>query len=395
MIFAVYSRCVPLFTRHEQFISRYNCFFMLNYYQPSIWPFLHTKRYQLSSDIRQQYFFSFEDGLWELLHWLKIKSGAKVLVPDFYCMDVVKNIEQHGYRVIFYPLDEHFQIKLHRFSELILEHEPAVVVVFHACGIKNILLGDGSLFHIVPPSTVVIEDSVQSLIDPTQMVIRRKNHIVMDSLRKVSPLPGSMMYTNAATFSQDGEDWQPVSYVTEWWYVASASIWYAIFRMVLWIGMVSRFPWLVKIAHEIILKKHDDIIGDSTRGYRGFPIWAYLHRYINFSKIAACKAKQVSVYQSKLDKLLEVPELQKYFYRITYNSTDTGSLHVFPVGLRMPLSQSALHWLHASGAVVWQKFPDAPWSTDKGVLFLPLGFHVSEADIQHVCLLLAKLPQQW
>ncbi len=367
---------------------------MLNYYQPSLWPFLRLKRYTLPEGLQQYYFFSFEDGLWELLRQRQIPVGSVIFIPDFYCIDVVENIEQHGYRVVFYPLDEHFQIEAKDFSQLICQHHPRVVVIFHACGITSQLVADDSWPTGMSDEIIVIEDNVQRLTDPEQLTITRKNHLVMDSLRKVSPLQGSMMYGHKSGFDVAGQIWQPHKGLAEFGYVIAATAWYTLFRMTLGMAMKFELVGLTKFAHEVILKKHDDLVGDSTRGYLGWSGAKWVHSHFNFARVAESKTQQVIQYQAELDVLLTSSHAKSYFYSIHIPATDFGKLHVFPVGLRRPLSSSALNWLHQHGAVVWSKFPDAPWSRSRGVLFLPLGFHVSNADIVRMMNLLHQLPQQ-
>lgn len=134
---------------------------MIHYYQPFLLPFLHRKRYRVPDAIQREYFVSFEDALWKLLPTYGITHGSTILVPDFYCMDVVNNIQSHGYTVRFYALDDHFQ-NIDPFPKLIKKTDPAAVIIFHACGIRN-KKADTWIRENADGNLLIIEDAVQTL----------------------------------------------------------------------------------------------------------------------------------------------------------------------------------------------------------------------------------------
>lgn len=82
-----------------------------NYYQPWLFPFLSLRKRYVPDGITRYTYHSFEDGLWDLLQHRGVARGAVILVPDFYCMDVISNIQNHGYTVVMYPLNKQFQIR--------------------------------------------------------------------------------------------------------------------------------------------------------------------------------------------------------------------------------------------------------------------------------------------
>jgi hypothetical protein len=347
----------------------------INYYQPWLRPFLGKKKTELPDGVKSYYYYSFEDGLWDLLS-NKFPRGNKLifLIPDFYCLDVIENIKARGHRVIFYPLDKDLQIAPKLFETFISKYRPDIVIVFHACGIT-------SQVNLVQ-NCLVIEDCVHRLVNPAKIKPANDRHIMMDSLRKVSPLPGSRMFGTgkALSFSQAKNSYLNL-------YSIESLFYYIIFRFLLKIGCVTKSSTLIKKAHELTLKKHDDIIGDSRLSYRGMGIFKGLINRINYTKLEQVKDWQVKSYIKNFQKIFS----GKVFYRITIPESDYKYLHVYPLGFRTKPNKKVEELLQSKGIVVWFKFPDCPWSGSKGVLFLPLGPHISGDQISFTAKILVDL----
>lgn len=354
---------------------------MINYYQPFLLQFLQRNAYTLPPEIKQYYYYSWEDALWDLLEKKNIPKGSTILVPDFHCMDVIDNIENHGYQVAFYPLNEHFQIDTQTFTTYIDKKKPHVIILFHACGITCTLFQDTSWLSHIDKNTIVIEDCVHRFVNPTNITFIHSNHIVMDSLRKDSPLRGGFVYGQKEfmNFAQtktllDG-------------YTVSSSIYYVFFRLILEFTALIPLPSLTKYAHEVLLKRHDDIIGDSLTPHRGLPLIPLLHRFMNFKKLEGVKTQQVKLYKELTNTLLEQQKKGSkliQFYPVTIPFSDYPHLHVYPLGIKGKAPDDFLPFLHKKGIIVWIKFPDSPWSQRQEVLFLPLGFHMKEKDITYI-----------
>lgn len=141
---------------------------------------------------------------------------------------------------------------------------------------------------------------------------------------------------------------------------------------------------LMHIAYERILKRHDELIGDSIKSHAGYPLIEFIHRHIHFEKIRAKKYEQVQRYQ-RFFRAINVPSP---LYKIKITNRDTYNMHVYPVGLRHTHAQVIARKielaLHEKNIPVWFKFPDAPWCKTRAVLYLPLGFHISDADIHRI-----------
>lgn len=306
--------------------------------------------------------------------------GSVLLVPDFYCIDVTDNIRAHGYTVGFYPLDDHFHIDETTLIAHIHKHKPAVLIVFHACGITGV---PTSVMHRIlrkHPRLLCIEDAVQRLVEPGSVRLISPRHYLIDSLRKVSPLPGSFLYQHT-----EAPAIRPEHMRREWEYVLLAAFYYVVFAVLNTVGSVTRNPRLIRYAIEEILGAHDDIIGDSVHGYAGNPILPILHRHFDFRKIRRMKEVQTKRYDTRLAGLFRCYPMW-YGFRIPKD--ETGILHAFPLGLihpQLPLVMKYIQSkLHDRGIPVWFKFPDSPWSSTRGVLYLPLGFHMTPTDIRYI-----------
>lgn len=360
---------------------------MINYYQPFLLPFLTHKPYRLPTRVRRTYFLSFEDGLWVLLKKQHIPTGSKILVPDFYCMDVINNIRSHGYTPVFYHLDDQLTILNEKFDAYIQKHAPRVIIIFHACGITRISQKQIESLCKVRPNTLVIEDDVHKLINPKTITLRQPNHFIMDSLRKVSPLPGSFLYqSNLST------PIRPDAIHHEWKYSLSVHITYLYFRTIFIVGTIFQNAHIIQYAHEKTLKIHDDIVGDSDGGYAGALFIPYIHAFIHFDKIQQLKYSQVRLYERHLKDVLKTSPL---WYQFHIPDSQKKDLHVFPLGINKntnSICKKIESYLHTHGIVVWFKFPDSPWSKKRGILFLPLGFHISHDDIKHIIRTLSQIP---
>lgn len=358
---------------------------MLTYYQPFILPFLHPKRYVLPHGIFQKHFLSFEDALWTILAAKNIPSGSVILLPDFYCMDVVENIRRHGYTPVFYPLDDNFQISNTTFVTLIRRNRPQVIILFHACGITNKVAKDIRYMRSLCEKALVIEDCVHRLINPSTMQLVHTNHIAIDSIRKVSPLYGSFMYSKFAL-----DETQMTNKQREYSYILFTHLLYTLFRMAFVLGVMFRSYRLVSYAHTRLLRFHDDLVGDSTYGYKGKRRYKFLHRFINFSYIEKLKEKQIALYASLLSSLYKKGSP---WYEVGMPQSDKKYLHVYPLGFnpRSRFGTKEVETLLQNNRIpVWFKFLDCPWSQMRSVMFLPLGFHVTNNDIKRVCSLLTQ-----
>jgi hypothetical protein len=344
---------------------------MINYYQPFLLPFLGSKKSIIAGEVKRYYYHSFEDALWDLLIKKHVPKGSRILIPSFYCADVKNNIRLHGYVPQFYPVDKNFQIKESKLTLLIKRQKPSVLILFHACGITNTLVNPS--FIARHKDTYIIEDCVHRLVNPATVILFNDNHFVIDSLRKVSPLPGSFIYGTPVGLSFKQQPYHSTTYLF------SSLYWYFLFRTIFIVSIILRNSRLAAYAHSAILKRHDDIIGDHMLPQRGLPISSFLSDWINYKKIEDRKIRQVMLYTKLLQSNLRA---QAIYYPIHIPKRNYGLLHVFPIGIKH-IPHGFIDTLHKHSMAIWLKYEDSPWAKHRHVLFLPLGFHVSEEEIRY------------
>lgn len=346
---------------------------MINYYQTSFFGFLGKKIHQPPENIKTHYYLSFEDALWDVLTKKKIPFSSTILVPDFYCLDVLENIKNHGYQVFLYKLDENFQITTREFLKAIKKAKPTVVIIFHACGITSKVLQKNLWPEL--NNILLIEDCVQKLVNPEKVKLFAKNHILIDSLRKVSPFPGSFVYAQKEFF-----DFKPTEKNFSLYSVASLGLFF-LFRIVYLFANFLDSGKLVEFAHKRILKWHDDLIGDSKNGYAGFAFFKKSSRKIDFERIEKIKKYQTQIYSENLEKVFKINN--RNLFPVIIPESDFAKLHVFPI-LNKSNNSDLIQLLQSQNMAIWEKFPDAPWSQDKKVIFLPLGPHIKDKDIKKI-----------
>ncbi len=329
---------------------------------------------------------SFEDAFWMLLVKNDIPRKSVILIPNYYCMDVVENIRNHGYEPILYKLNEQLQATKNELNTIIAKHKPRVLILFHACGITNTMTQDNTYMKRLCRNMVVIEDHVHRLINPDTLRFASVKHFHMDSLRKVTPLSGSNIYAK-----KDAQIPTADTKPEELRYVFVSFFLFVAFRIVFIVGVIMHSGAIIRFAHKKILRAHDDIIGDSVYGYPGKPWDLFLYTFIDFARMERRKTSQVRQYERLLTKL------PTGWRKLSIPKDDYGRLHVYPLVLTpvSPRRQKRIEaFLEKHGVPVWFKFPDSPWAKNRGVLFLPLGYHVSYNDLQKMCHLIRKISHE-
>lgn len=345
---------------------------MINYYQPYLLPFLGFQKSTISKGIKRYYYHSFEDGLWDLLEKRSIPKRSVVLIPDFYCTDVLLNIKLHGYSYQLYPLDKNFQVNQKTIQKYIKKYNPKMLILFHACGITSMLIKNKKWLTTIAQDMIILEDCVHLVVKPNKVHIIHDNHYLIDSLRKVSPLCGSFLYG-----THNGMCFEQKNHTSVSTYQMKSFFWFFIFRSLFILGNMTNNAHLVRFSHQV-LKKHDDVIGDSPNAHRGFFLFSLFFDWFHFKKIEMLKTKQVNHYQIQLKPLFLKNSL---FYPIRIPQDDYRKLHVYPLGFQRRPDHRLIQHLHNHDCIVWYKFEDSPWSRSRGVLFLPLGFHMDKNSI--------------
>lgn len=317
--------------------------------------------------IKQLFYLSWEDALWDLLEKKKVRKGSRILVPDFFCGGVEDNIRLHGYKIGRYPVDKYLVTKHVYFAKKIKEYKPKVIVIFHAVGIKNNLFLDKKWLKLVNNNTILIEDCVHRIVNPKKIKILFESHVIINSLRKVVPLQGCSIYGTSSFLNYS----EPPFF---------RSLFYSIKVHLYWILMIflwelSHFFWGSKISSdtalmaEKIMIKGYDVIGRSKLPAKGFHIFNLLQKHINLEKIYGIKQKQVELYESNLHKLLPI--------ETPYRKSDKKEMRAWPIVLDIKHAYRVLGYLRKKGLIVRFELDDSIWSKKQKIIYLPLGPHIN------------------
>ncbi|MCD8484090.1 hypothetical protein LRY65_00640 [Candidatus Woesebacteria bacterium] len=329
--------------------------------------------------VAHRFYASWEDGLWDLLRVAAIPSGSTVLVPEFFCQDVVDNMASHGLEAVWYPVDENFQTEPETFAYWLEKYQPAVVVILHTVGITNQLFQHNQLWKdSLPPDSLLIEDSVHRVLKPEDVHLLHDRHVVMDSLRKVVPVAGSNMYGSPEFLT-----YEPTPFFKTLLYQIALFGWWAVFQ--LWLSL-ARLPlgkmWnrYMNLLAEWAMLEAYEIIGDNFFAGRAWNIFPWMAKHIAFHTIEQKKSQQVDLYQRLLS-----PVWSQYCQPVVFPPPDASRLRAFPVRLEIPEAQRILQILRKNGILVRFELNDNPWSTKRKVIYLPLGPHLTDNDIHTIC----------
>lgn len=344
--------------------------------------YLTWKRQQLPKTYNRTFFTSWEDALWEILRQKQILTGT-VLVPDFFCLDVIENMRAHGLQCEYYQLDKNLQPVTTDFLEQLKKYQPHIVVLFHAVGIQNNLLTSFTSWQkFLPKNTLLVEDCVHRVLSLSNVKVLHSNHIVIDSLRKVVPLMGAQCITHRSLALQP----TPPTTTDSLYRVRLLWLW-ILFQLYLSLASYSK-SWKTaaywNTQAEAAMSKGYDLIGDNYTGVAGLAIFAWLSQYLAVDRIAAAKTWQVAVYESQL-----TDTLQQGWIR-TISPTEPGSLRGYPLIVNNTAAKTFLATLRKKGLLVRYELAGCPWSNRQKILYLPLGPHLNSKDILSICKIIQR-----
>lgn len=333
----------------------------------------------LPPDIKNLHYLSWEDAVWDIIEYKKIPKGSIALIPSFWCGDVVENMRAHGVVCAHYECDENFQTDQKILLESIKKHSPKIIIIFHAVGIKNKLLTKNiHWLREIPEETIVIEDSVHSVVNPAEVIIVKRNHFVIDSWRKVLPLQGAAIYGK-----KEDLFWEQPKMSQSLSNKFTVVIFWLIFQILLFLQYISSNKisiFLGKLAEKCMIIGYD-FIGDSKVASGIFNIFAELHSKLDYENIKKTKRGQVLLYEKIMKNIFENNE---YVQQVEYQEGDREELRGFPVRLSLDFADRVLTNLRNNGLFVRFELNDSPWSQKQKVIFLPLGPHLNNRDIEKV-----------
>lgn len=322
---------------------------------------------------------SWEDGLWHLLKVYKVKAGATVLLPEFYCGDVANHMAEHGLKVTYYQVDRFLVTSTKEFVRSINRYKPEIVVIFHAVGITNTLMSEAAKWQsALSPTCLIIEDCVHRIIEEEKISFLSERHFLIDSLRKVVPIQGSNLYSAmplpAISWSQTIIS-HPYRMGVHYYWIA----------MQIWL-IIAHFTQTKNIAMRANAKAEQAmikgylLIGKSRLASPGLKIMDYVYRRINTREIEVAKDRQARMYATALQPLLKnheywLPKMEKPDYKY---------LRGFPLIMNVEVADKLLTNLRNAGFLVRFELNDGPWSQKQKIIYLPMGLHVSTSDIQNI-----------
>jgi hypothetical protein len=345
------------------------------------WSYLHQQKITIPDSLSHYFYTSWEDALWNLLLYFQIKPGSTALVPAFFCGDVVANMADHGLDSVFYPVNQSLQSDPKVFKQYLKKYQPQVVIIFHAVGITNPLWQQRKVWlSALPKNCLLIEDSVHRVIDPSTIKLISARHVVIDSLRKVVPIPGANVFMDRRF--DDLAQYQQPNYS----YSYALLFWWLTFQLCLLISQLSiSISWSKlwnKLAEQTMLRGYD-LIGDNPTGGAGWQWAKWLAAHLDINKITSSKQRQVKKYQQAL-----TPSLKKKnspFFAIPFPDSDAGLLRGYPLGIKIKLAPKILTYLRSQGLLTRFELNDCPWSTKYKIIYLPLGPHLNHKQISWVC----------
>lgn len=350
-----------------------------------LWKYLGTRFHNVPLGVKRQFYISYEDALWHILAKKSIKQGSVVLVPEFFCGDVENNIKSHGYNIKHYKVSKLLVSSKTNLIKQIREQHPKVVIIFHPVGISNFLIKDKSWMQLLPPDSIVIEDCVHQIINSENIELMHPNHVIVDSLRKVLPLQGSVVYGHAKFLNFDEPQiLQASSYrlrVTVLWFLMNCC----------W-GMTQLFKHqkisvsLAKLANQLMIRGYN-LIGDNVLPARGSIVFNFLQRFVEPTKVEQTKIKQVEYYEKYLPQ-----NPSKNYVIPKYTEAEKGRLVAYPLIFNLKHAANALDTFHKHGIMLRFELNDSIWSRHHKILYLPLLPHLTIQDLKIIVKVAKDLP---
>lgn len=343
--------------------------------QPTLfWKYFHSKRTQFPPGISTSSYLSWEDGLWDIMRSFSIKKNSKVLVPSFFCVDVMNNMKNHGLEPMYYDVDSNLQPDKKKVLSAISKIKPQIIILFHPVGISNKLVTE-TFFKKLPRDIFVIEDCVHRITSPSEVILYNSNHFIINSFRKVVPLQGSLVIGNEQTISklQRSEN----------------TFWYTWSVVLLWIGMqvclmVQKYvnERFGKWAEDLMLKGYN-IIGDEYFPGNCPAFFSNLYQYLDFKKIKRIKQKQVIQYEHLLIK-------SDFFYTPKISQADKKELRGYPIITSKKTAIPIINSFRKQDIYIRPELDDSKWSKQRTIMYLPLGPHIDSANIVKITSILNK-----
>jgi hypothetical protein len=241
--------------------------------------------------------------------------------------------------------------------------------VFHPIGITSNLFENREWIKLLSKETILIEDCVHRVINPPKIEIYKRNHFVINSLRKVVPLQGTSVYG-----LKDDLDFDPPP--------LDQSLLYSMKVHLLWFIMNILWDTGQSLSAQKIMIKGYDIIGDSILPARGLLPFKILEEFLDHDKIAKINFEQASFYEDKLKNITKNP--------IAHHKSDFERMMAWPIILDIETAPKILEEIRSKGLIIRFELNDSAWSKNQKVIYLPMGPHITHSDQIKVCKIVSE-----
>lgn len=352
---------------------------MLTIQPPFIREYFSTTNLPLPKHIFRSFFLSWEDALWHLLQVYRLPNGAVILVPEFFCGNVMDHMEDHGLKVVTYRIDRYLQPIYTHFVAQLHQLQPSVVVIFHSVGITNPLMKRSTQWiSSLIDECLLIEDCVHRIINPTTITFSTARHFLIDSLRKVVPIQGSNVYsptqlppiplaTNVATLR----------------YRLGVHAWWSMMQFCLVLAYYTKISgWrkrLNSVAEWAMIHGYK-LIGAISLPSVGNSVLRRLADHIDIEAVEKTKTWQANRYMEGVKKLLVSGD----FWLPRMEVRDYENLRGFPLIMCLTIADRFLACMREAGIILRFELDDSPWSEKQKIVYLPMGLHIHKKDIAFV-----------
>ncbi len=322
--------------------------------------------------ISSAFYLSWEDVLWDIIISFQIKKDSVVLVPSFFCVDVMNNIKDHGLTPIYYEVDKNLQPNQKDIESKIKQHNVTFLVLFHAVGITNNLVTK-QFIETLSKDIFIIEDCVHRITNPEEVVTYLDRHIIINSFRKVVPLQGSCIFARKPIIDQLKGPQKTIHYS---WSV-----------IILWIAMQialliqQLFIKNMGLCAEWFMLKGYDIIGDNKKAGYCPQVFNYLYFRLNFDHIKNIKREQSQLYSSLIAK-------NSNWYTPRFTKLDDGELRGYPLVIKKTISKKIILPFRMNNIYIRPELNDSKWTQDRTIIYLPMGLHIQKQHIHNIATLL-------
>lgn len=246
-------------------------------------------------------FLSFGDAFDYLVSHFRLKGG-KMLIPMFYCEDMVEKYKKI-FDVEFYRVNrDEFAEDYPNFVKKIDEVSPDIILIYNFFGKHSTLYKNNGWLKHINPNTIIISDIAHNLLYDQPIRFLGRNHFFIDSSRKCTSLMVSHLVT-PIDFCLKSERISTINA-----YKIKTRVLFAVKNTLYWFSYFFNSLKLAEWANRVFLH-HNAIIGyppQPTLAYR----WdAFLFRHLKYKKIHAKREKNHDVYKEELRRHA-LPEIQ-------------------------------------------------------------------------------------